>query len=148
MSSLACTPGKFTWSRWRNSIAALLSYPISRRCCVSSNCCNVWLVRTGKESVEHPRGAHDDLANAVAGCLHLLSVVDHNAVSLVAPFYVGTPRSIPGGSVLPSGTVAMPATLALGIPALYLKSGQGAEPWRRFIDGGGNIIAPYFKPHG
>ena len=104
--------------------------------------------RTGKESVEHPRGAHDDLANAVAGCLHLLSVVDHNAVSLVAPFYVGTPRSIPGGSVLPSGTVAMPATLAPGIPALYLKSGQGAEPWRRFIDGGGNIIAPYFKPHG
>jgi hypothetical protein len=29
--------------------------------------------RSGKESVEHPRGSHDDLANAVAGCLHLLS---------------------------------------------------------------------------
>jgi hypothetical protein len=25
--------------------------------------------RTGKESVEHPRGSHDDLANSVCGCL-------------------------------------------------------------------------------
>jgi hypothetical protein len=32
--------------------------------------------RTGKESVEHPRGSHDDLANAVAGCLQLLSKVE------------------------------------------------------------------------
>jgi hypothetical protein len=32
--------------------------------------------RTGKESVEHPRGSHDDLANSVAGCLQLLSKVE------------------------------------------------------------------------
>jgi hypothetical protein len=29
--------------------------------------------RSGKESVEHPRGSHDDLSNAVVGCLRLLS---------------------------------------------------------------------------
>jgi hypothetical protein len=31
---------------------------------------------SGRESVECPRGSHDDLANSVAGCLHLLSRVE------------------------------------------------------------------------
>ena len=53
--------------------------------------------RSGKESVEHPRGSHDDYANAVAGCLHLLTARPAwEEPGHVMPFVVGTPRYIPG----------------------------------------------------
>jgi hypothetical protein len=42
--------------------------------------------RAGRESVEHPRGGHDDLANAVCGCLYLLAPKKTYAPVIVQPF--------------------------------------------------------------
>jgi len=51
--------------------------------------------RAGKDSVDHPPGAHDDVANAVAGALTMAAAAQHK-VPIVAPFVVSVPRSMPG----------------------------------------------------
>jgi hypothetical protein len=83
--------------------------------------------RSGKESVEHPRGSHDDLANALAGCLHLLSKPERQ------PF-----KLYPHPDLTKAGYVYS-APNTSNLPAHYLKSGQGAEPWRRFVNADGSI---------
>jgi len=54
--------------------------------------------RSGKESVEHPRGSRNDMANAVVGCLRLLNKVDWDQmVPIVMPYvFSNGPRNIPG----------------------------------------------------
>ena len=54
--------------------------------------------RSGKESVEHPRGSRNDLANAVVGCLRLLNKVDWDQmVPVVLPIVMSAGRrNLPG----------------------------------------------------
>ena len=82
--------------------------------------------RSGRESVEHPRGCHDDLANSVVGCLRLLSRVERKIPMVAIPD-------------LSKGAVAYNTPNTSGVPSHYLKSGQGAEPWRRFVNADGSI---------
>jgi hypothetical protein len=82
--------------------------------------------RSGRESVEHPRGCHDDLANSVVGCLRLLSRVERKIPMVAIPD-------------LSKGAVAYNTLNTSGVPSHYLKSGQGAEPWRRFVNADGSI---------
>jgi hypothetical protein len=42
--------------------------------------------RTGKESVQHPRGCHDDMSNSTVGCPYLLSAVASDEPPIVTPF--------------------------------------------------------------
>jgi hypothetical protein len=54
--------------------------------------------RGGRDSIDHPPGAHDDVANAVAGAIvTAVRMVDHNAMTFWPAIYSGTPRHIPGG---------------------------------------------------
>jgi len=39
--------------------------------------------RSGRDSVDHPPGAHDDLANSVCGCLALLAASERNRIYLI-----------------------------------------------------------------
>ena len=80
--------------------------------------------RSGKESVEHPRGCHDDLANAVVGCLRLLSRVKQKIAMHPHP------------DLTKSGAVYGAPNFSK-VPAHYLA--RHDEPWRRFIDPSGNI---------
>jgi len=91
--------------------------------------------RGGRDSVDHPSGQHDDVANSVAGAV--VTAVRRNSlkeVPVVAPVIVNGARAtllsdIPGGSTpahLPSGSSK--------VPAHYLRQ---EEPWRRFVE-------PYF----
>jgi hypothetical protein len=48
--------------------------------------------RAGKDSVDHSPGAHDDIANAVAGVASLASVVQQT-IRFVAPFYASQPSA-------------------------------------------------------
>jgi hypothetical protein len=53
----------------------------------------------GRESVDHVRGGHDDLANAVAGVLWRLSPVKHSTVT-AAPVLMSAPLPDPFGNIL------------------------------------------------
>jgi hypothetical protein len=58
--------------------------------------------RGGRDSIDHPPGAHDDVANAVAGAIvTAVRMVDHNAMTFWPAIYSGTPRHIPGGGAEP-----------------------------------------------
>jgi hypothetical protein len=48
--------------------------------------------RSGKDSVDHPPGAHDDVSNAVAGAVSLAAAVEIN-VPIVAPVLIGLPQA-------------------------------------------------------
>jgi hypothetical protein len=122
--------------------------------------------RTGKESVEHPRGGHDDLANAVCGCLQLLSAVVWDEPAIVAPVVAwGTPRAVPGGVLTASCAVApalAPSPAPSPAPELdpleEAKKREAAkilaemtrprlEEWRPFV-GGLSFGVPRFPRHG
>jgi hypothetical protein len=81
--------------------------------------------RSGKESVEHPRGCHDDMANSVVGSLRLLSKVEQKIPMTPAPD-------------LSRAGVAHNAANQRGVPSHYLAN-HSNEPWRRFVDASGNI---------
>lgn len=49
--------------------------------------------RGGRDSIDHPRGAHDDLANAVAGCLVLLQPGPRQPMQFYVYTYEGAPIS-------------------------------------------------------
>jgi hypothetical protein len=57
--------------------------------------------RGGKDSIDHPPGAHDDLANALAGsCVYAVQAATIEDLPIVSPIIVSVPRpNIPGGSV-------------------------------------------------
>ena len=48
--------------------------------------------RSGKDLVDHPPGAHDDVSNAVAGAVSLAAAVEIN-VPIVAPVLIGLPQA-------------------------------------------------------
>jgi len=52
--------------------------------------------RGGRDSIDHPPGAHDDLINAAAGAIVTASRAAMQRVPFVAAFVAGTPRYIPG----------------------------------------------------
>jgi hypothetical protein len=53
---------------------------------------------SGKDRIDHPLNAHDDIANAVAGAAVLASQDREQKVPLVGPILFGQPMSIPGQS--------------------------------------------------
>ena len=52
--------------------------------------------RGGRDSIDHALGAHDDIANAVAGAIVTALSNAVQEVPFVVPFFVGTPRHISG----------------------------------------------------
>jgi hypothetical protein len=55
--------------------------------------------RGGRDSIDHAPGAHDDIANAVAGALLMaMRQADPNQHEFVSPILLGMPRFVPGGS--------------------------------------------------
>lgn len=73
------------------------------------------------EKVDHQPGDHDDFANAVAGVVWLMRRAARVAAQegkVVVPFFVGTPRNIPGGE-----TVSAP-----------IKD----EPWKAYVNPDGS----------
>jgi hypothetical protein len=55
--------------------------------------------RGGRDSIDHAPGAHDDIANSVAGALLMaMRQADPNRHVFASPITVGMPCSIPGGS--------------------------------------------------
>ena len=59
--------------------------------------------RGGRDSIDHPLGAHDDVANAVAGAIvTAVRAVDYNAMNFHPAIMVSNgPRHIPGGGAEP-----------------------------------------------
>ena len=59
--------------------------------------------RGGRDSIDHPPGAHDDVANAVAGAIvTAVRAVDYNAMNFHPAIMVSNgPRHIPGGGAEP-----------------------------------------------
>jgi len=71
----------------------------------------------GRESVDHVRGAHDDIANCIAGCLWRLSPV-YGAPAVTAPVLVSMPYADQFGFGVVDGSANDAAvTAAQGIPA-------------------------------
>ena len=98
--------------------------------------------RGGRDSIDHAPGAHDDIANAVAGVIvTALAAVTQDAV-IVAPIIgYGETRPIPGGSVLSTSVgVITPSGAQLA---------QGAQPpgsahggWAEWYYAGGDAKRP------
>ena len=82
----------------------------------------------GNEVIDHPASSHDDIVNAVAGVL----------VYATRALRVQKVPVHPHPDLTKSGN-AYSAPNVSGVPSHYLKSGQGAEPWRRFVNGDGSI---------
>jgi len=82
--------------------------------------------RSGKDSVVHPRGEHDDHTNVVCGVLWLLAAQAMQPQAVICPPVVaeGVPRNIPGGE-----TVCAPITYA------HPKD----EPWKAYVNPDGSI---------
>jgi hypothetical protein len=59
--------------------------------------------RGGRDSIDHAPGAHDDVANSVAGAIvTAVRMVDHNAMTFYPAIIVSNgPRRIPGGGAEP-----------------------------------------------
>jgi hypothetical protein len=72
--------------------------------------------RGGKDSIDHPPGAHDDVVNAAAGAIIYAAQRRAQEVPIVAPIIVGHRLIIPGSTV----------------------STEAA--WREWAYGGGNTI--------
>ena len=117
----------------------------------------------GREKIEHPRGCHDDIANAVAGAIvTALNAATYEVASFTMPIVAGTPRNVPGGPslghadvvVMPTPASLRPTTPTTASPAAereakrqhvnndrsaYTQQGlkpAGGEPWRPFVGGG------------
>src|SRR5262249_53691889 len=119
---------------------------------------------SGKDSVRHPPGGHDDVVNAVAGAIvTALNAASQDVVSVAMPVVAGTLRSVPGGSSLGhADAVVAPTPAALRPPideprpaspdaqrearrqainndkTAYTQQGlrpAGGEPWRRHAGG-------------
>ena len=56
--------------------------------------------RGGRDSIDHIPGAHDDVANCVAGALVAAARRVKPEVKIVMPFYHGVRRNVPGGAPL------------------------------------------------
>jgi hypothetical protein len=108
--------------------------------------------RGGRDSIDHAPGAHDDVANCVAGALVTALQPAFDEAAIVIPIYGGTPRNVPGGSVLSSEVACAPAVTAPSPapepvsqdPLEEAKKRESAkilaemtkprnEPWRGFI---------------
>jgi hypothetical protein len=68
-------------------------------------------VRGGRDSIDHAPGAHDDIANCVAGALVTALAPVFDELPFVVPIVVGVPSAVPGG-VLTAGVVAAPDVAA------------------------------------
>jgi hypothetical protein len=78
---------------------------------------------SAKDNVKHPPGAHDDVANAVAGAIvTALIAATQEVTSFPMPFVTGTPSTVPGGSAFASSAVTYPN-----------------EPWRDYVNADGSI---------
>jgi hypothetical protein len=75
--------------------------------------------RGGKESVDHPRGGHDDFANAVCGVLHFLAL------------RMGYDTSYRGFRSVPDDANGQPATADQRLADLYRNIALGAR-WGAF----------------
>jgi hypothetical protein len=67
--------------------------------------------RSGRDTVNHPRGEHDDYANVVCGALWLLAKKEmrpEKSIDAMPIAAFGTPRNIPGGSMYAGGQVIAP----------------------------------------
>ena len=64
--------------------------------------------RGGRDSIDHAPGAHDDIANAVAGAITSVLGGERRELTYPAPFVHSVPRAIPGGSVAPPAVYAQP----------------------------------------
>jgi len=84
--------------------------------------------RGGRDSIDHPPGAHDDVANAVAGAVVTANRASAQEIPLVMPAILTRSNGWVGGTT-PSGS---------NVPPNY--QARHDEPWRRFIDSGGNIV--------
>lgn len=69
--------------------------------------------RQGADSVDHPGGGHDDVSNAVAGCL-VLAAVGASAAP-VMPWYPGAPAG-PGSTAKPKQATVLPWPVAADPP--------------------------------
>jgi hypothetical protein len=70
---------------------------IGQLCCLERR-----TARGGRDSIDHAPGAHDDVANSVAGAIvTALRAVDHNAMNWHPAIYSRTRRHIPGGGAEP-----------------------------------------------
>ena len=52
--------------------------------------------RGGRDSIDHPPGAHDDVANCVAGAIVTASRGAVQEIPFCVPFIFSRPRNIPG----------------------------------------------------
>jgi hypothetical protein len=89
----------------------------------------------GRETVDHVRGAHDDIANAVAGVLWKLSPVRHQTV-MVPPVVITAPFGDRFGNVLGDTDAAYSWATRHGDPGIIFAhpdAGSGAD---RFSHGG------------
>jgi hypothetical protein len=94
--------------------------------------------RSGKDSIDHPIGGHDDLANSVAGAL--VRVVERASQT----FKVIVPHICDGAGHWTQPTVQ--ATEPSGAdkanaqrpPPHWTKNGQPSEPWRDYMSGPGS----------
>jgi hypothetical protein len=79
--------------------------------------------RSGRDTVSHPPGAHDDVINAVAGAVvTALMMAAREPTSFPSPFLAFTPSTVPGGSAFASSAVTYPN-----------------EPWRDYVNADGSI---------
>jgi hypothetical protein len=76
--------------------------------------------RGGRDSIDHPPGAHDDLINAAAGAIVCAQQLVLQQVPFVVPYIVGRQIEFPTGK--PTGPRP---------PDHYLK--QPDEPWRAYV---------------
>jgi len=77
---------------------------------------------SSKDSIKHPPGGHDDVANAVAGAIVMaLTGAAHEVTSFHEPFVAFTPCTVPGGSSFASAATSYP------------------NPWRDYVNPDGSI---------
>jgi hypothetical protein len=76
--------------------------------------------RSGKDSIDHGPGQHDDLANAVAGCATL----------------VGNNKIMPKPNAAMMQRIMQSGSSSTRIPRIRLSEGRGASPTRSFFGGG------------
>ena len=90
--------------------------------------------RGGRDSIDHAPGAHDDVANCVAGALVTALLAATLEVPIVSPVLVHAGvRSVPGG-VLGAGVVAAAPVAAADMNPM-LKANQPREEWRDYVEG-------------
>ncbi len=95
--------------------------------------------RGGRDSIDHPPGAHDDVANAVAGVIVAALKAAVNEVPIVAPLIIGADGEFtrPLQVQAPAGQSPYRFTP----PAHYLRGPP--EPWRRYVGGDGMTFSSF-----